>query len=165
MQIEAYLIHYEAFHREFNLDDTPSGKAYKCAEEMVEFATAFDNGSQAEADDEAIDLMNAAISNVIARGIKNPLFRGYQKLQQTSEKYRRQSMGINDKEPAPVHTTTPAVWDLVFADMIERDAIGYKKYGVRLQPHNGRDALKDAYQEALDLVAYLRQEVFERDGR
>jgi hypothetical protein len=32
-----------------------------------------------------------------------------------------------------------------------------------LQPHNGRDALADAYQEALDLVVYLRQEIAERE--
>jgi hypothetical protein len=34
-----------------------------------------------------------------------------------------------------------------------------------LQPHNGRDCLMDAYQEALDLAMYLRQAIFERDTR
>lgn len=29
---------------------------------------------------------------------------------------------------------------------------------------NGRDALLDAYQEALDLVVYLRQVIYERDN-
>ena len=39
------------------------------------------------------------------------------------------------------------------------------KYGVGLQPHNGRDVLRDAYEEALDLCVYLRQAIFERDGK
>jgi len=33
-----------------------------------------------------------------------------------------------------------------------------------LVPHNGRDALRDAYEEALDLCQYLRQALYERDG-
>lgn len=49
------------------------------------------------------------------------------------------------------------VWDLVRTDMRHRDAQGRERYGVPLQPHNGRDALADAYQEALDKVVYLRQ--------
>lgn len=39
--------------------------------------------------------------------------------------------------------------------------MGLKKYGTVLQPNNGRDALVDAYQEALDLVVYLRQRIEE----
>jgi len=30
-------------------------------------------------------------------------------------------------------------------------------------PFNGRDALKDAYEEALDLAMYLKQAMIERD--
>jgi hypothetical protein len=56
------------------------------------------------------------------------------------------------------------VWDLVLADISARDQAGLAKYKTRLMPHNGRDALIDAYQEALDLVVYLRQAIFERDG-
>jgi hypothetical protein len=54
---------------------------------------------------------------------------------------------------------------MVLADMAARDAEGRRKYGVPLQPHNGRDALRDAYEEALDLCVYLRQALYERDGR
>lgn len=39
----------------------------------------------------------------------------------------------------------------------ERDRLGVRKYGTRLRAHNGRRALVDAYQEALDLAVYLRQ--------
>ena len=72
---------------------------------------------------------------------------------------------MNQPEPAPTPNEHPAVWDLVIADMRERDAKGLAKYGVRLQPHNGRKALIDAYQEALDLAVYLRLEIYEREGR
>lgn len=71
----------------------------------------------------------------------------------------------NKPEPAPQpHNGRPAVWDLVIADIEERDRMGAKKYGTRLQPHNGRSPLRDAYQEALDLVVYLRQAIYEAEG-
>lgn len=59
----------------------------------------------------------------------------------------------------------PAVWDLVLVDIAARDKFGVAKYGTRLKPHNGRDYLTDAYQEALDLVVYLRGAIYERDGQ
>ncbi len=68
-------------------------------------------------------------------------------------------------QPPPQPNDKPAVWDLVIIDMMERDLSGEEKYGTRLQPHNGRDALVDAYQEALDLLVYLRQAIYERDGK
>lgn len=68
-------------------------------------------------------------------------------------------------QPSPGFSGGPAIWSLVIADMQKRDEIGRARYGVPLQPHNGRDALIDAYAEALDLCAYLRQALYERDGR
>ena len=59
----------------------------------------------------------------------------------------------------------PAVWDLVVEDMKARDRTGLERYGVRLHPHNGRDMLRDAYEEALDLAVYLRAAMWERDGQ
>lgn len=73
-------------------------------------------------------------------------------------------MRIQD-QPAPVHNNLPAVWQLVRQDMIERDQLGRERYGVPLQPHNGRDALVDSYQEILDAAVYLRQAIYERDGK
>lgn len=55
------------------------------------------------------------------------------------------------------------VADYVLRDIAERVEVGEKKYGTKLQTFNGRDALWDAYQEALDLVMYLRQAILERD--
>lgn len=71
-------------------------------------------------------------------------------------------------QPAPVNETddNPAVWPFliartgdasVLADMMARDQLGRQRYGVPLTVWNGRDALADAYQEALDLVVYLEQ--------
>jgi hypothetical protein len=72
---------------------------------------------------------------------------------------------VNQEQPAPIKSSYPAVWPLVINDMKVRDELGESRYGTRLQPFNGRDPLIDAYQEALDLVVYLRQAIYERDGR
>lgn len=73
-------------------------------------------------------------------------------------------MSIADThEPDPIPNDAFAVWSLVIEDMKSRDNAGRLKYGTPLQPFNGRDALVDAYQEALDLVVYLRQAIAERD--
>ena len=71
---------------------------------------------------------------------------------------------MNEKQPKAIRNDNPAIWDLVIADMHERDMMGEKKHGTRLQPFNGRDVLVDAYQESLDLVVYLRQAIYERDN-
>lgn len=75
-------------------------------------------------------------------------------------------MSDNDApQPPPAPTDEPATWDLVIADMRKRDNFGFRKYGTRLQAGNGRDHLVDAYQEALDLAVYLRNEIRKRTGR
>lgn len=65
-------------------------------------------------------------------------------------------------QPAPAPNATRPIWELVIEDMAARDRLGRARYGTPLQAHNGRDALIDAYQEALDLVVYLRQAIEER---
>lgn len=52
----------------------------------------------------------------------------------------------------------------VVADMRERKEMGLRKYNTILQPHNGRDSVVDAYQESLDLMAYLRNELEKRSS-
>lgn len=71
---------------------------------------------------------------------------------------------LNKPEPDPVINERPAVWSLVIADMQARDKEGLRKYGTRLQPFNGRDALVDLYQELLDACVYIRQEIEERNA-
>ena len=68
-------------------------------------------------------------------------------------------------QPDPTPNDHPAIWPLVMQDMHSRDKVGRKTYGVPLQPHNGRDMLRDAYDEALDLACYLRGAIYERDGK
>ncbi len=67
----------------------------------------------------------------------------------------------NVPEPPPKKNSLPHVWDLVIQDMKDRKALGEDKYGMALQPFNGRDSWIDAYQEALDLAVYLRQKIYE----
>lgn len=71
---------------------------------------------------------------------------------------------VFDTNPPPIPNDGPVMWDLVIMDMKNRDALGRNKYNTPLQPFNGRDALQDAYEEALDLVVYLRQALYERNN-
>lgn len=59
-------------------------------------------------------------------------------------------------QPMPIHNESPAIWPLVIEDMQSRDRFGRAKYGTPLQVNNGRCMAIDAYQEALDLVVYLK---------
>ena len=72
---------------------------------------------------------------------------------------------VDKHEPEPIKTEfSQEVWPKeIYADMLDRARVGQKKYGTRLMTHNGRDALMDAYQEALDLVMYLKQALMERE--
>ena len=69
-------------------------------------------------------------------------------------------------QPAPTPNASTPIIELVLADVSDqyvaadlraRAEVGRARYGVYLQAHNGRDALRDAYEEALDLTMYLRQ--------
>lgn|SRR5512139_180616 len=72
----------------------------------------------------------------------------------------------NASLPQPLPAPGKAiVLDQVLKDIQERSDTGLRKYGVRLQTNNGRDALWDSYQEAIDLVMYLRQALLEREGK
>jgi hypothetical protein len=66
-------------------------------------------------------------------------------------------------EPPPINTGKAKILPLVVKDLEDRAEMGCDKYGVYLEAGNGRDALMDAYQEALDLCMYLRQAIEERN--
>jgi len=66
-------------------------------------------------------------------------------------------------EPAPIPNDRPSIHDLVIGDMLSRKEMGLKKYGTILQAGNGRNSLKDAYEEVLDLAVYLRQKIEEEN--
>jgi len=71
---------------------------------------------------------------------------------------KRKAQPSTSTQPTP-KGKGPDIATLVQQDIEARAVLGEKKYGERLKPHNGRNALIDAYQEALDLAMYLRQAI------
>jgi len=65
------------------------------------------------------------------------------------------------REPMPTKGKINVLPEVI-KDLQDREVVGIKRYGTPLQTENGRDALMDAYQEALDLVMYLKQVLLER---
>jgi len=66
-------------------------------------------------------------------------------------------------QKAPKKNSHPEVMTQFLIDLEERYEEGVRRYGVPLQPFNGRDPLQDAYEEAIDLALYLKQALMERD--
>lgn len=56
------------------------------------------------------------------------------------------------------------VFPALMADIEDRNEKGRLTYGRDLETFNGRDALRDAYEEALDLAVYLKQALMEREA-
>ncbi len=67
-------------------------------------------------------------------------------------------------QPLPIHTDEVPTVDTVISDLDTRKQMGIKKYGVALQPSNGRDSLQDAYEEVLDLCVYIKNEIRHRES-
>lgn len=63
----------------------------------------------------------------------------------------------NQEQPAPTPNDNPSLWDAVIEDMRQRDQLGRARYGTPVQVNNGRDSLRDLYEELLDAVVYCRQ--------
>lgn len=70
---------------------------------------------------------------------------------------------VAEHQRQPEKNDKPCIQDLVIADIEARKKVGIERYGTVLQPFNGRSALLDAYQEALDLCQYLRQLLYEEE--
>lgn len=90
------------------------------------------------------------------------------------------------KEPNPIPNKEVETWEEVIKDytvredwyppekketfqeeiiqlMRDRNEFGKKKYGTPIQAHNGRDNLTDAFQEMLDAVVYLKNQLLEKE--
>ena len=65
-------------------------------------------------------------------------------------------------EPTKRYDIEVNIFDAIRSDLQEREAKGVETYGTRLRMFNGRDPLWDAYEEVLDLAAYLRQHLSEQ---
>ena len=78
-------------------------------------------------------------------------------------------------QPAPIRRNTTPIHDLVIIDLInvtgdfnllakeinDRKAIGLAEYGTPLQAFNGRDCEKDAIEEMVGSICYLKQGLIE----
>ncbi|MDX2800142.1 hypothetical protein [Streptomyces scabiei] len=58
-----------------------------------------------------------------------------------------------------------SVQDALIADIRARRDLGIQRYGSPLMTHNGRDAVQDALEEAVDLAVYLKQVAMETRDR
>jgi len=67
------------------------------------------------------------------------------------------------EQPTPVANQHPPIVPQVIADLDARMTLGIQRYGVALQPENGRDMLRDLYEELLDACVYIRGCIAERD--
>lgn len=67
-------------------------------------------------------------------------------------------------QPLPVPNGELDVQSQVIADIEARRQVGISRYGTALQPFNGRDALRDLYEELLDACCYIKQVLIERGG-
>jgi hypothetical protein len=67
-------------------------------------------------------------------------------------------------QPLPVPNSEPDIQSRVITDIVARRELGISRYGTALQCHNGRDALRDLYEELLDGAMYARQLLAERDA-
>jgi len=84
----------------------------------------------------------------------------------SQNKWKKEDERLNPAatpEPVPTGNGQPVITEII-RDLLDRDKMGTKKYGTTLRAGNGRDALNDALQEALDLVMYLKQAIMERDA-
>jgi hypothetical protein len=67
-------------------------------------------------------------------------------------------------QPLPIVNDARDIQSQVIADIEARRQVGIQRYGTALQPHNGRDMLLDAYEEAMDLTIYLKGCLVERNS-
>lgn len=74
-------------------------------------------------------------------------------------------MADHTEQPPPIpRPGLPSIQAAVRADLESRERLGISRYGTALQPHNGRDALRDLYEELLDACCYIKQVITERDA-
>jgi hypothetical protein len=75
----------------------------------------------------------------------------------------RCSIHGDNAQPVPEHLDgVESVQDAVIADIEARKRVGLERYGTLLQPGNGRDALRDLYEELIDACMYVKQALLER---
>lgn len=68
-----------------------------------------------------------------------------------------------EDQQLPSANNLPSMHDKATEDLQSRKELGARRYGVALQPSNGRDAARDLYEECLDAAAYGAQVVWEQE--
>ena len=80
---------------------------------------------------------------------------------------------MHSEQQLPIPNNNASCHDCVTADLVragkyhmaadiqKRREIGIQRYGTPLQPHNHRDMTRDAYEEILDFVVYVKGCVLE----
>ena len=69
-----------------------------------------------------------------------------------------------DTQPIPVASeSSRRAHAEMIADIAHRRDLGITRYGQPLSPFNGRDSLKDAYEEMLDLGVYIKNRIIEME--
>lgn len=69
-----------------------------------------------------------------------------------------------DSQPLPIPNGSRDIQSLVIEDIQRRREVGIRRYGTPLQAHNGRNALRDLYEELLDGAMYARQRLEEESA-
>ena len=83
----------------------------------------------------------------------------------TQEQIKDAERLVTCKQTTPPHIGTTRVLDYVLGDLKSRAEMGKQKYGHYLETDNGRNALQDAYEEALDMCMYLKQKLLGDEGK
>jgi hypothetical protein len=67
-------------------------------------------------------------------------------------------------QPLPTVNDSQDIQSMVIADIEARRQVGISRYGTALQAFNGRDVLRDLYEELIDAAMYVKQAMVERDA-
>lgn len=73
-------------------------------------------------------------------------------------------MSASNPQPEPKNGRDP-VYLFVLNDIKERVDLGESRYGTVLHTFNGRNPKWDLYQEQIDSIFYLRQDILEDESR
>jgi hypothetical protein len=75
------------------------------------------------------------------------------------------SQGRPEKDAASERAMSrESIFPLVHADLDSRNQLGWQRHAKPLLANDGRDSLREAYEEALDLAVYLRMAIAEREA-
>ena len=91
MDMETFMMHYDAFDREFCPTATVEDVEKKLLEEMGELRSCLqwpEKSTHEETLGELLDVLNVSLKLLKRYGIHDPLWFGYRKLELTAEKYR-----------------------------------------------------------------------------